>query len=322
MRISAERLGIEAEATGFRPEILEKVIHLLGLLEDLGRHPYLHERFALKGGTALNLFMFDVPRLSVDADLNYIGAPDRETMLAERPRVEDALLAVCSRRDYRVRRAPGEHAGGKWHLAYPSSTGLDANLEVDLNYMLRIPLWPAVRADSRQVGSYMAHGVQVIDIHELAAGKLAALFARSSPRDLFDAHRLLTQAALNPHQLRLGFVVYGAMNRRDWRTVTIEDVALDRRSLENQLVPLLRRSTLDNIGGSSEIQETLVRETRQCLGALLPFSDGEAEFLDRLLDHGEITPALITDDERMADRITQHPMLQWKALNVQQYRSR
>jgi hypothetical protein len=322
MRISAERLAIEAEATGFRPEILEKVIHLLGLLEDFGRHPYLRERLALKGGTALNLFLFDVPRLSVDADLNYIGAADRETMLQERPQVEDALQAVCSRRGYRVRRAPDEHAGGKWHLAYPSSIGMDANLEVDLNYMLRVPLWPPSRADSKQVGSYRVRGVQLIDIHELAAGKLAALFARSSPRDLFDAHRLLTQASLDPRRLRLAFVVYGAMNRRDWRSIAIEDVDIGPQALRDQLLPLLRRSELDTIGEPDKLQRTLVDETRLRLGALLPFSDGEAEFLDRLLDHGEILPGLITDDGAMADRIEQHPMLEWKALNVRQYRSR
>jgi hypothetical protein len=40
---------------------------------------------ALKGGTALNLFHFDVPRLSVDIDLNYVGAIERDTMLAENP---------------------------------------------------------------------------------------------------------------------------------------------------------------------------------------------------------------------------------------------
>jgi predicted nucleotidyltransferase component of viral defense system len=113
MRVSRERLAIEAEATGFRPEILEKVIHLLGLLEDLAGHPYLRGRLALKGGTALNLFVFDVPRLSVDADLNYIGAADRATMLEERPRVEEALQAVFARRGYGVRRTPSDHAGGK-----------------------------------------------------------------------------------------------------------------------------------------------------------------------------------------------------------------
>ena len=54
----------------------------MGLLGALGSHPFLKGKLALKGGTALNLFVFDVPRLSVDIDLNYVGAEERETMLA------------------------------------------------------------------------------------------------------------------------------------------------------------------------------------------------------------------------------------------------
>ena len=86
MKISAEKLAIEAASAGFRPEVLEKVAQLLGLLEALESHPFLKGKLALKGGTALNLFIFDVPRLSVDIDLNYVGAEERETMLSQRPK--------------------------------------------------------------------------------------------------------------------------------------------------------------------------------------------------------------------------------------------
>jgi predicted nucleotidyltransferase component of viral defense system len=104
MKVSSEKLMREAQATGFRPEVLEKVIHLLNLLEGFNRHPFLKERLALKGGTALNLFLFDVPRLSVDIDLNYIGAADYETMMRERPQVEEAVRAVCLREDMQITR--------------------------------------------------------------------------------------------------------------------------------------------------------------------------------------------------------------------------
>ena len=70
MRFSRELLVQKAQETGFRPEILEKVLQLLHLLESFLSHPYLKDRIVLKGGTALNLFYFDVPRLSVDIDLN------------------------------------------------------------------------------------------------------------------------------------------------------------------------------------------------------------------------------------------------------------
>jgi hypothetical protein len=83
VKLSRERLLQESEATGFRPEVLEKVIHLLTLLTGFNQHPLLRERVALKGGTALNLFILDLPRLSVDIDLNYVGAVDVATMQAD-----------------------------------------------------------------------------------------------------------------------------------------------------------------------------------------------------------------------------------------------
>lgn len=90
MKISPEKLAAEAEATGFRPDALEKVVHLLGLLNAMQSHPFLKGKWGLKGGTALNLFVFDVPRLSVDIDLNYVGDEDRGGMLDTRPKVERA----------------------------------------------------------------------------------------------------------------------------------------------------------------------------------------------------------------------------------------
>lgn len=87
----------EAAASGFRVDVLEKAIRLMELLEALRSHPYLKTRVALKGGTALNLFVFDVPRLSVDVDLNYVGAAEVGTMKQERPKVDQAIQAVCGR---------------------------------------------------------------------------------------------------------------------------------------------------------------------------------------------------------------------------------
>ena len=85
MRFSSSEILPIAESTGFKAEMVEKVLHLLNLLNALNSHPFLKGKWTLKGGTALNLFMFDLPRLSVDIDLNYIGALNRVEMLADRP---------------------------------------------------------------------------------------------------------------------------------------------------------------------------------------------------------------------------------------------
>jgi predicted nucleotidyltransferase component of viral defense system len=320
VKISKERLLQESEATGFRLEIIERVFHLLHLLESLYSHPFLKERLALKGGTALNLFIFDLPRLSVDIDLNYIGSHQLEVMFKERPKIEEALRAVCSREGFAVRRFPVEHAGGKWSLRYESAIGKGGDLEIDLNFMFRTPLWPVAMKDSKTIGSYKIRQIPVLDTHEIAGGKLTALLARHAVRDLFDAHQLLTKGGLARERLRLAFVVYGAVNRKDWRTVSVDDLRFDAGEIENQLLPLLRRESLPNIDRSAEWARQLVEECKDSLTVVLPFSESEREFLNRLLDRGEIDSSLLTSNEDLAQRIKKHPLIEWKAINVRQYK--
>lgn len=320
MRISRERLEAEAETTGFHAEILEKVFQLLNLLERVQEHPFLKGRVALKGGTALNLFLLKLPRLSVDIDMNYIGAIERDAMLGERPQFETALEAVCGREGMTVLRQPSGHAGGKWQLQYTSSITGSANLEVDLNYMYRVPLWPTTTSDSQPLGSFRARGIPILDIHEIAAGKLAALLSRRAVRDLFDTHQLLASTDLDPQKLRLAFVLYGAMNRKDWRTVTADDVTTTHREMESQLLPLLRGGLKPDRRTLSEWTDDLVARCHRALGQVLPLTANEMEFLDRLLDCGQIVPSLLTNDQHMAQRINRHPLLRWKALNVRRYR--
>jgi predicted nucleotidyltransferase component of viral defense system len=322
MRISRERLLSEAETTGFRPDVLEKAIYLLKLLEGLRSHPFLKGRLALKGGTALNLFVFDVPRLSVDIDLNYIGAMERETMIAERPKIEEAIQAVCLREGLAVRRVPVEHAGGKWSLRYESALVGGGNLDVDVNFMLRVPLWPVVICDSKPLGAYQSTNIPLLDINELAAGKLTALLTRRQARDLFDAHQLLKGGVLNQKRLRLAFVVYGAMSRLDWRSVSHEDIAFDERELEQRLMPVLHRDSEFHAVEPSQWAGRLVQECREALAVVLPFSQAELGFLGRLLDHGEIEPSLITRDASLVDKLKHHPMLLWKAVNVRKYKGK
>lgn len=66
MNLSLQDLQAEAAASGFSLETLDKVIRLIELLNAFRGHPFLKDRMVLKGGTALNLFVFDLPRLSVD----------------------------------------------------------------------------------------------------------------------------------------------------------------------------------------------------------------------------------------------------------------
>ncbi len=316
MRHTLAELNAAAANTGFEPTMLEKVLRLVELLGGLRAHPFLRGRLALKGGTALNLFVLDLPRLSVDVDLNYIGAVDRVTMLAERPQVEQAIQAACGRLDLMVRRVPGDHAGGKWRLGYQAAAGGTGTLELDLNFVLRAPLWPVEACDSRAIAGSRATAFPVLDLHELVAGKLAALFGRVAGRDLYDAHALLRLDGLDTERLRLGFVVYGGLNRRDWREISLDDVALEPREVERTLLPVLRRAEVPARVDIPAWTRALVEETRVLLGRVLPLREPELEFLERLNGRGEIAPELITVDEGMRATLRSHPGLLWKAVNV------
>lgn len=308
-----------AESTGFKADIIEKVFHLLNLLNTLNSHPFLKGKLALKGGSALNLFIFNMPRMSVDIDLNYIGAIEREKMLADRSKIEKAVHAVFSREGFTVRRVPAEHAGGKWRLNYRSIIGPSGNLEVDLNFMFRQPLWEVQTIDSKFLGEFQATNIPVLDIHELAAGKLAALFARRQARDLFDVHQLLCSNKLYRNRLRTAFFVYGASNRKDWRTISLKDIEFDQEELKRTLIPVLHGDYLYGGEDMSMFVQRLMSECRKKLSVVFPPSPKEVAFLDRILTEGVIEPALLSSDADVKSRIMQHPMLLWKAMNVRKH---
>lgn len=314
--LAPERLARVAAETGFHAESLERVARLIDLLRDLHAHPYLRPRLALKGGTALNLFLFGLPRLSVDIDLNYIGAGERDKMLAERPRVEDALAAVFDRQGLQVRRGPNrEHAGYKCHLGYTRADRGRGQLELDLNFLLRVPLWPPVPSRSCEVLGRAAEEILLLDEHELAAGKLAAAFSRTKSRDLFDLDGLFRRG-LDVERLRVGFVVYGGASRVDWRTITPDTLNTTAKDVSEQLLPMLRRDAAPPRGAVEGWTRDLVARCRAHVGQLLPLRAGEREFLDLVCERGEVRPELLTAEAEIQARIAGHPGLLWKCLNV------
>jgi predicted nucleotidyltransferase component of viral defense system len=312
MKTSKQELLQEAAITQFRPEILEKVWYLMALLDAINEHSFLKDRLALKGGTALNLFFFDLPRLSVDIDLNYIGQIEREAMLLERPLVEQAVEAIFRSEGLAIRRMPEKHAGGKWQLKYESALGGYGNLEVDLNFMFRLPLYDIKRKRSHFVGTHQTQEVAILDIHELGAGKLSALFHRHASRDLFDAHELLTNASINFKELRLSSLLYGIMGSRDWRDISIDEIHFEKKELQNQLIPILRKDIPSNHSDWTSWTNQLVHGCRNALSQLFPLKDNEREFLDKLHDHGKLDAALIISDVHMLRKIEAHPLIKWK----------
>lgn len=318
MIMSEEIIKQKTKQHGYRPEILEKVIHLLDLLEDLNAVPYLSDRLVLKGGTAINLFCAEaLPRLSIDLDFNYIGSLDREIMQKEKIELEAMILEVCQRRRYSLHRHPRAHAGGKMVLIYESTSGNKGRLELDINYIFRIPLWEPEQRFSPTWPKRTE--TKVLDIHELAAGKLHALLGREASRDLFDSCELLTKWPIDRDKLRLAFTVYAGMERDGWQAISVDNVKYTVKDIREQLIPVLHQSRAPSFATKdiSLWAEHLVKETKEgLLRYVLPFNANEIEFLNCLHQHKEIRPELISKGEEFCRRVRAHPALLWRVQKI------
>ena len=312
-----------AAETGFRSEVVEKVLRLRGILNRLDGHPSSRGMWVLKGGTALNLIYLDVPRLSVDIDVNFVGAEDVEGMRRARPDFERGLTACCEREGCSVRRTPSEHAGGKFRLRFASVLGGSQNLEVDVSYVARVPLLGVERRPTRfPPGSELE--VPTLTLEELAAGKFTALLQRSAARDAFDAASLLEIAPdlLARPGFRMAFVCSVAASRHDCRSLEVPAAPLDGRAIVRELEPMLRRTAEGGVPDCDELMEWIDGKLQPAREALLVWSQDERRFLDRLLDEGEIEPERLHPDPTVQERVRMQPMLRWKAQNVREHRGR
>jgi len=307
-RDSLERLGAE---TLFRPDTLEKVLRLERLLAQVRRHPFLGDRLALKGGTALNLFFGgSVPRLSVDLDFNYVRPVARDEMLREKPEIERALRLLAEGDRYRLQWGREEHAGRKMHLWYRSGFGSDDHIEVDVNFLHRVPLVPAVEREGWSPDPDYPCRAVLAGTEEILAGKVLALLDRGAPRDLYDvasmaAGRFPYDAGL----LRPLFVAFsGVLDRAVTAYAVPHRPTLSQAELEEQLIPVLRR-------GERPGRAVLTASITPLVSSLVTLSENEREYVDQI-QWGEFLPELVIKDRPdLLERIRRHPGLLWKVEN-------
>ena len=320
IELSAPSLQRFVNETGYQPRMIEKVLRLLDLLQAIASDQTLSDRLVLKGGTALNLFHLSLDRLSVDIDLNYVGALDRATMKTERVVVEATLKNLLESRGYAIRYKSDEHAGGKWLMRYASALGGYSSLEIDLNYMARQPLFGMARMRSIPLGDVQVKDVFVLDLHEVVAGKLVALISRHAARDLFDARRILSIDGLNWDWIKAAVLAIGASDRRDWRLMSIDKIQGNVREFLQKLVICLphNRFTVE-----SEIDawlEETVALVHTKFSFLFDLTSNEQAFLDGVLDRGEVDADLLDIPPDVRTRIAEMPMLEWKTQHVRKRR--
>jgi hypothetical protein len=163
--------------------------------------------FALKGGTAINLFVRNLPRLSVDIDLAYLPVGERAPALqdidAAFHRIKQALESVARAYAARIAKREQGHAYGML-----VSNGA-AEIKVEVSPVLRGSVYPESdrRIVARAEAEFGFAEVPVLSFEDLYAGKIVAALDRQHPRDLFDAKLLLAAEGISERLFR-AFLVY------------------------------------------------------------------------------------------------------------------
>jgi predicted nucleotidyltransferase component of viral defense system len=195
--------------------------------------------FALKGGTAINLFLRDMPRFSVDLDLTYLPVKDRVSSLKA---IDEAMRRIAKKIESGV---PGARVNASAPKGENGITKLvvradRAQIKIEVTPVLRGCVYePTVRQVSSRVEAEFGFAeMPIVSFADLYAGKIVAALDRQHPRDLFDVRDLLAQEGID-EKLRKAFVVYVISHDRPMAEVlapTRHDISLEyKRGFEGMV---------------------------------------------------------------------------------------
>lgn len=188
--------------------------------------------FALHGGTAINLFVRDMPRFSVDIDLTYLPIEDRATTLKN---IDAALQRVKERIQGLLPRA---------QILYKADTAKlvvrhgGEEIKIEVNLFGRGTLTPPTRmilCDTAQEMFDRSPIIQVVPVGQIYGGKLCAALDRQHPRDLFDVKILMENEGFS-EDIRKGFLLCLLCSDRPINEVLVPNFQDQRKAMENQFI--------------------------------------------------------------------------------------
>ena len=278
-------------------QYVDQVRLLLRVLPDIA----VEDVFALKGGTAINLFYREMPRLSVDVDLAYLPLEEREKSLQDIDETLDRIVAAIGERypGLEARRIPG---GGNNDTRILVREGA-VRVKIETSPVTRGTVYAPVAMKTSDAVTELFGFVEtrVLAFEDLYGGKLHAALHRRHPRDLFDVKLLYENEGITDELFR-AFMVYVASSGRPMHELLGSAAGIDEQLYQTQFVGMTREAMP---------METLV-ETQERL---------HADVAERLT--GEIATFLLGlhDAEPDFDLIglpnaVNLPAVRWKVLNL------
>ena len=302
-------IGRVAQQHGFVRDTFEKVLRLKEILRYLNEEEYLREHLLLKGGTAINLTVFNLPRLSVDIDMDYTPNDTKEDMFESRERITTLIKDYMEAEGYQLSKGSRfTHSLDAFYYQYQNAGGNRDMIKIELNYSLRAHILEPVYR--RILPEIFDDGLEIrmVAPMEIFAAKGNALISRSAARDLYDWGNLIAENlfAEERDMFRKCFAFYATISadtvNRDFDTSAIDSLKFDK--IRRDLFPVLSKK--DNFKLDERKQQA-----KDYIAELMQLTEREQEYMDRFIAK-EYVPELLFDDEGIVERIKEHPMALWK----------
>lgn len=299
-----------AKESGFIRDNLEKVVRLVDVLNYFNTNPLLSNTLALKGGTAINLTVFNLPRLSVDIDLDFVTECSKEEMFVSREQINKEILIYMFTQDYTLSpNTKNPHSLDSWAFFYQNAGGNKDNIKIEINYSMRNHIYPLVKANTN-VNFLSSISIQSLAPLELFGSKIKALMERTAARDLYDVYNMISQSIFSEDELnslRKVVIFYLAVGGSNSPKTSYSFEVLDKLKfpqIRAHLMPVLRKSEHFDF-------EEAKREVKDFLTKFVVLTDHEKSFVENFNNH-LYTPELLFNSLDILERIKQHPMAIWK----------
>ncbi len=305
-------LNDKASEYGFNRDTFEKVLRLKTILEFLNTHEYMHDHLLLKGGTAINLTVFNLPRLSVDIDLDFVPNLTREETIGERERLTDTLERYMSNQGYSLSNASRfSHSLDAFHYNYVNSAGNKDLIKIEINYSLRAHVLPI--EERKLVTDAFGEPISVRNVAsmEIFASKTNALISRAAARDLYDFCNMVSMNLFSEEEnmFRKCIILYRTLTSKNlnmnFDTSAIDGLTFSK--IKTDLLPVLA------VKEKFDLEERK-KLAKKYIATLMQPTVQEMEYMEHFIAK-EYKPELLFEDDEIVARIRNHPMALWRCKN-------
>lgn len=308
-QFNRRELDVRARKYGFNRDTFEKVIRLRMILEFMNTQACMREHLLLKGGTAINLTVFNLPRLSVDIDLDFVPNLMRDETAKERERLTEILKRYMSEQGYFLSEASRfSHSLDAFHYNYVNAAGNRDMIKIEINYSLRTHVFHP--EDRVFVTDAFGEPIKVrtVAAMEIFAAKTNALLSRAAARDLYDFCNMTDMRLFSEEEemFRKCIIFYATISAKEvnktFDTSAIDSLVFSR--IKSDLFPVLAVRDKFDLEGKKQ-------QAKEYIASLMKPTEAENDYMERFIAK-EYKPELLFDDEEIVERLRNHPMALWK----------